>query len=232
MGNIKDRASIHYSRLLVLCKIPRRAQKGRVQWLCLCTCGNTATVSGNNLQSGHTKSCGCLNQDLRRARKLTHGMTDSRLYDVYYNMLRRCKDTQGKDYVNYGGRGVEVCEEWQISFENFLGWAVKAGYKRGLEIDREDNDSSYSPDNCRFITSLRNNHNKSGVMRTNKSGYTGVWFNKVTKKFVANIGWSEEGVYKRRTIGRFNTSWEACQSRNDFIKKYNLPHKIQKEEIR
>ena len=33
---------------------------GAAAWLCKCDCGNEAIISGGNLRSGNTKSCGCL----------------------------------------------------------------------------------------------------------------------------------------------------------------------------
>lgn len=37
---------------------------GHAVWKCLCACGNTVDVIGSNLQTGHTKSCGCLHREL------------------------------------------------------------------------------------------------------------------------------------------------------------------------
>lgn len=35
------------------------------RWLCVCTCGSTRTVSGPNLASGKSTSCGCYRNELR-----------------------------------------------------------------------------------------------------------------------------------------------------------------------
>ena len=82
------------------------------------------------------------------------------LDDRYYNMLKRCYDEENKDYVNYGGRGIEVCEEWKKSKQRFMRWCVDNGEKKGLEIDRIDNESGYSPENCRFVTRHVNRSNR------------------------------------------------------------------------
>lgn len=75
-------------------------------------------------------------------------------------MKSRCKDPS---FVNYGGKGIKVCVEWQ-EFANFAEWSYQNGYvdsikterKYTLSIDRIDPDKDYSPDNCRWITLSEN----------------------------------------------------------------------------
>ena len=62
-------------------------------------------------------------------------------------------------YKDYGGRGITVCDEWSDSYLVFKEWAVKSGYKEGLEIDRKNNNKGYHPDNCRWVTHLKNMQN-------------------------------------------------------------------------
>jgi hypothetical protein len=82
------------------------------------------------------------------------------LYSIWCGMKRRCKN---KNH-NYGGRGITVCEEWRSSFEVFKTWALMNRWKRGLQIDRVDNNGNYEPGNCRFVTGRENSRNR----RTNK----------------------------------------------------------------
>ena len=64
--------------------------------------------------SGNTKSCGCLNKELKIQRKLTHGdsANPTRLYRIWSAMKTRCCNPNSKRYRDYGERGVVVCEEW------------------------------------------------------------------------------------------------------------------------
>ena len=87
------------------------------------------------------------------------------LRNVWSNMLRRtglkkCTNRKSlKRYEAYISRGITVCEEWR-TFNNFETWAMNNGWRRGLEIDRIDNDGNYEPGNCRFVTRTQNVRNR------------------------------------------------------------------------
>jgi hypothetical protein len=90
-----------------------------------------------------------------------HGYTvngESHIYMVWADMKRRASSEGHQRFPDYVLRGIGICEAW-MEFENFILWAEKNGYKRGLCIDRINNDKGYSPDNCRFITNLENVRN-------------------------------------------------------------------------
>lgn len=50
----KDRTNIKYGKLTAL------EYLGKSMWKCKCDCGNEKIVYGGHLESGHTKSCGCI----------------------------------------------------------------------------------------------------------------------------------------------------------------------------
>lgn len=73
-------------------------------------------------------------------------------------MLARCRQRSSKNYANYGGRGIRVCEAWQNSFVVFL---TDMGERpRDRTLDRIDPDGDYEPGNCRWSTSAEQYENK------------------------------------------------------------------------
>jgi hypothetical protein len=90
-------------------------------------------------------------------------MSHVRLRAVWREMLRRCEDLHDRRYPSYGGRGVRVCAEWH-KWETFHAWAVEAGYRQGLSIERIDNEGAYEPANCMWATASQQGRNK----RTNR----------------------------------------------------------------
>lgn len=93
----------------------------------------------------------------------THGLSGTRIYGVYKGIKRRCFNENDPSYKNYGGRGITICEEWLNDFRVFYDWCLTNGYSKGLDIDREDNDGDYTPDNCRFVTRKVNGRNTRWV---------------------------------------------------------------------
>jgi hypothetical protein len=144
----------------------------------------------------------------------THGESKTRLYYVWLSMRNRCYRQGVKGYENYGGRGIEVCEEWRQSYEAFRDWSLSHGYKQGLQIDRINNDSNYSPQNCRWVTHYKNMQNT----RINKKVYfQGKWQTRseiadtyhISKLLLRNRlenGWSiEDALFYEPKIGNNQT---------------------------
>jgi len=121
-----------------------------------CDCGRETTVTLHKLVSGHTQSCGCLNAE----RFTTHGISKTEGYTSWLAMKQRCTNPKTKQYHDYGGRGIAVCERWQ-DFENF--YADMGPRPKNTTLDRVDNEKGYFKENCRWAT--RNDQQRN--QRTN-----------------------------------------------------------------
>lgn len=117
-----------------------------------CECGTIKDVTLNSIRNGNTVSCGCYNQEKAGTNLVTHNYSKERLYRIWKDMKRRCKNKNRRNYHNYGGRGIKVCDEWDSDYLNFRDWSIKNGYSDELSIDRIDNDGNYEPNNCRWIS--------------------------------------------------------------------------------
>lgn len=153
---------------LTIIKDSERRRGGRLFALFLCGCGNKKELNVGNVKSGNTKSCGCTRYTANRT--TTHGMTMSPTYRSWSHMKERCTNKSCKDYPNYGGRGIKVCDRWLDSFENFLSdMGVKPA---NTSIDRIDNDGPYCEYNCKWSTRVEQNKNKRSNVHITVDGVT------------------------------------------------------------
>lgn len=160
MATLIDITGQRFGRLLVIQKAePRKGYNGAM-WKCVCDCGKTTIVNGQNLKSGNTTSCGCYGIERKTNTPKTHGKSGTRLHRIWKAMHSRCYNKNFHAYNHYGGRGITICDEWLHDFQAFHDWAIVNGYKDNLSIDRIDNDKGYSPDNCRWVTMEEQNKNK------------------------------------------------------------------------
>jgi len=122
-------------------------------------------------------------------------MSKHPIYIVWDHILQRCNNKKCLEYKYYGGRGIKVCKAW-MKFENFRDDMLST-YKKGLLIDRADNNKGYYKENCRWTTSKISNNNT----RHNKL----ITINKTT----LNIRqWEEKMGFGRNTISsRIKNGW-------------------------
>lgn len=133
----------------------------KTMWICECDCGNiTHPIVGANLKNGTTQSCGCLLNEAQCDKAKYNYVKYGRLYYIWDGMKQRCSNENYKQFKDYGGRGITVCDEWKDDFEAFRDWAMENGYSDELTIDRIDNDGNYEPSNCRWETRAAQNRNR------------------------------------------------------------------------
>lgn len=130
-------------------------------YVCRCDCGTIKSVYGYALRKGLSKSCGCrrfeskyddeYGRDCRR-----------RAYTKWQGMMRRCYDQKHTRYHTYGGRGIQVCDDWH-DFDRFYEWLISQGYNNDLSltIERIDNNKGYNPSNCILIPLSEQCNNKT-----------------------------------------------------------------------
>lgn len=151
-----------WNGIIAIQRSNKRSANRMFYWRFRCHCGTEFETLPQNIRNGSTSSCGCIGHPTQRrphAKELRTELEQD-TFVAWDNMKRRCDNPNHPQWNDYGGRGINVCDSWQKSFDNFVRDVGIKPYK-GLSIDRIDNDGNYEPGNVRWATSSQQNYNKA-----------------------------------------------------------------------
>jgi hypothetical protein len=142
-----------------------------------------------------------------RKPKEHHGFSSFPLYKRWTAIMSRVTDPDNACYRNYGGRGINICNDWK-DYLNFMKWASRSGYRDDLVIDRIDVNGDYEPNNCRWVTK-----SDSSVNRRKKDDYC---IQKMYRRYMVTVVRHRHHYY----LGTFKTKDEAIKVRDMFLDHY------------
>ena len=164
----QDHTGRTFGRLLVLGPAPAVRNRNK-RYLCRCECGQERVVLSCHLVGGATASCGCLRNDRMRAACMKHGHRGTKTYHAWKAMRQRCTNPKRREYANYGGRGIRVCERWG-EYLNFL--SDMGAAPPDTSLDRIDPNGNYEPGNCRWASALTQSLNRRTAVLITFQGET------------------------------------------------------------
>lgn len=190
---MKDLTGIKYGRLTAL-EFLYKTESRQYFWLFQCDCGNTKKINKASVVKGATRSCGCIAKEMAEEKNKTHGMSKTKIYNVWNNMMKRCFNNKDPAYKNYGGRGIIVSDRWLI-FENFF---EDMGHPpKNMSIDRVDNELGYSKENCRWADRSMQNTNKR-PWKESTTGIINITFSERDQLY--NVGIKRYGKRYRKSF--------------------------------
>lgn len=189
------------------------------------------------------------NNDVKHKNR-KYKVKDRRLYNKWHNAKDRCENPKNPYYDRYGGRGIKVCERWQVyeNFENdllesFLEHVEQFGIK-DTQIERNNYDGNYEPSNVTWATIKEQANNKSSNRMVTKDLNVMQFaekyrINMKTLLYRLNAGWSVEKILNTPVNQIINASKyllpcnislkQHCSQNNycytaviQYIKKYNF----------
>lgn len=164
MPKTKDLTGQRFGKLVAISST-NTPRYGSILWNCRCDCGNMVLVSASRLGIGNKKSCGCLKKE--QPNHIRHGISRTRIYNIWNLMKNRCNNPNFEHYDCYGGRGIKVCEEWNKDFVPFFNYVSNLPHygEKGYTLDRIDFEGNYEPGNVRWADKITQANNcRSNVL--------------------------------------------------------------------
>lgn len=150
-------------------------KRQKTMWWCRCDCGTERSVSISSIKNGSSTSCGCQSAETYKA---THISMEQKFPD--YHIMKKTRDSMiyrcnggDKKVKTYFERGISVCDEWldpEHGFKNFYN-DMHPTYKPGLTLDRKNVNGKYCKENCRWITIVEQQFNKTTTSYINCYGH-------------------------------------------------------------
>lgn len=183
-----------YGELTVIQYVGKKENDNHFNYLVKCECGNTELIKGTLLVTGKRKCCKDCSR--KRSPQYKHGLTHTRLFNIWQGMRGRCYNKNEFAYKDYGGRGITICEEWKNDFISFYNWSMSNGYQENLSIDRINVNGNYEPSNCRWSDKITqaNNTRTNRLLTYNGETHTMAEWSRLT-------GISQDNIYNRLRYG-------------------------------
>lgn len=195
------------------------------QGLYKCTCGSETIKPMALVKNGRYTKCRLCALAAKSAKQTTHGDSNSKLYRVWSNMRGRCNNPTDSSYKHYGALGITVDKEWD-NYTAFKEWAVNAGYREGLSLDKDRkcielgiDPKRYGPSTCEWTTVTTQNQATKVLRSTNTSKYRG---SSLTKEGFYRASITVSG--NRIKLGTYRTALEASYVYDLYITRHSLQH--------
>ena len=164
MGKIINLSGQTFKWLTVLNKDPNPPKYNNTYWIYKCHCNVIISASTYDLRKGIKTSCGCMTSELRKKASTKHGDFGTKFYNVWDSMKSRCLNKNHKFYLDYGGRGILVHNNW-LDYQNFKNdmYQLYLEHKQNntsTQLDRINNNGNYELSNCKWSTRKEQNNNK------------------------------------------------------------------------
>jgi len=216
MGKFVDLTGKKYGKLTVVGRA--YPNKKGVFWHCTCDCGSNkdVVVNTSRLNSGNTRSCGCIYiESIKNVGLANKKRNRCKKHDTYIEIFTEKNQSFYVDIDDYD-KVADIC--WS---KNSKGYIVSShgiqlhclimGNPIGMLVDHiggVESRSDCRKGNLRIATKAQNNMNQKPYSN-NTSGVTGVNFHKASNKWVARI----EVNGKRINLGSFENMNDAIDAR-------------------